>query len=414
LHEGAGVAVRRHHKRVLIYSHDSFGLGHLRRCRAIAHSLVDSDPAVSVLILSGSPIIGSFDFRSRVDFVRVPGVIKLRNGEYVSLNLHIDIEETLAMRSSIIRHTADIFDPDLLIVDKEPLGLRGEVRDTLDLLQRRGTALILGLRDVMDDPEALESEWERKQAVPALAEYYDEIWVYGLPQICDPLAGLAVPWGVRQRMTYTGYLRRNAAEPQVTPEILDVLKREFVLVTPGGGGDGEALIDLVLSAYEYDRALPLAALLVFGPFMLPEQRAVFASRASRLGNVNAITFNARLESLMARAAGVVAMGGYNTFCEILSFDKRALIVPRTAPRLEQYIRSRRAAELGLLTMLSEQEGRDPRVMAAALRRLTEQAPPSTIVIPGLLDGMPSVNRRTRKWLDEGRAGCFAARERLEA
>jgi predicted glycosyltransferase len=414
LHEGAGVAVRRHHKRVLIYSHDSFGLGHLRRCRAIAHSLVDSDPAVSVLILSGSPIIGSFDFRSRVDFVRVPGVIKLRNGEYVSLNLHIDIEETLAMRSSIIRHTADIFDPDLLIVDKEPLGLRGEVRDTLDLLQRRGTALILGLRDVMDDPEALESEWERKQAVPALAEYYDEIWVYGLPQICDPLAGLAVPWGVRQRMTYTGYLRRNAAEPQVTPEILDVLKSEFVLVTPGGGGDGEALIDLVLSAYEYDRALPLAALLVFGPFMLPEQRAVFASRASRLGNVNAITFNARLESLMARAAGVVAMGGYNTFCEILSFDKRALIVPRTAPRLEQYIRSRRAAELGLLTMLSEQEGRDPRVMADALRRLTEQAPPSAVVIPGLLDGMPSVNRRTRKWLDEGRAGCFAARERLEA
>jgi predicted glycosyltransferase len=376
--------------------------------------LVDSDPAVSVLILSGSPIIGSFDFRSRVDFVRVPGVIKLRNGEYVSLNLHIDIEETLAMRSSITRHTADIFDPDLLIVDKEPLGLRGEVRDTLDLLRRRGTALILGLRDVMDDPEALESEWERKQAVPALAEYYDEVWVYGLPQICDPLAGLSVPRSVRERMVYTGYLRRSAAAPQVTPEILGILESEFVLVTAGGGGDGEALIHLVLSAYEYDRALPLHALLVFGPFMLPEQRAEFANRASRLPNVHAITFNARLESLMARAAGVVAMGGYNTFCEILSFDKRALIVPRTAPRLEQLIRAQRAAELGLLTMLSEQEARDPRVMAAALGRLTRQAPPSTVVIPGLLDGMPTVNRLTRKWLDEGRAGCFAARERLDA
>jgi len=117
---------------------------------------------------------------------------------------------------------------------------------------------------------------------------------------------------------------------------------------------------------------------------------------------------------MARAAGVVAMGGYNTFCEILSFDKRALIVPRTAPRLEQFIRAQRAAELGLLTMLSEQEGRDPRVMAGALRRLTGQPPPSTVVVPGLLDGMPNVNRLVRKWLDEGRAGCFAARERLEA
>jgi predicted glycosyltransferase len=406
------VAVRRHHKRVLIYSHDSFGLGHLRRCRAIAHSLVDADPAVSILILSGSPIIGSFDFRSRVDFVRVPGVIKLRNGEYVSLNLHIDIDETLAMRSSIIRHTADIFDPDLLIVDKEPLGLRGEVRDTLDLLQRRGTALVLGLRDVMDDPEALESEWARKHAVPALAEYYDEIWVYGLPQICDPLAGLSVPKNVRERMTYTGYLARTAGELQLTPEIFDIIDSEFLLVTPGGGGDGEALIDLVLSAYESDRDIPYPALLVFGPFMLPEQRAAFATRAAKLANVRAITFNARLESLMARAAGVVAMGGYNTFCEILSFDKRALIVPRTAPRLEQFIRTKRAAELGLLAMLSEHEGRDHRVMADALRLLPRQPLPSTVLIPGLLDGMPVVNRLARNWLDRGRAGCFAARARF--
>jgi len=405
------VTIRRHHKRVLIYSHDSFGLGHLRRCRAIAHSLVDADPAVSILILSGSPIIGSFDFRSRVDFVRVPGVIKLRNGEYVSLNIHIDVDETLAMRSSIIRHTADIFDPDLLIVDKEPLGLRGEVRETLDLLQRRGTALILGLRDVMDDPGALGSEWERKQAVPALAEYYDEIWVYGLPQICNPLAGLPVPASVRERITYTGYLRRSASELHLTPEIMGIIDRQFLLVTPGGGGDGEALIDLVLSAYEYDRDIPHPALLVFGPFMLPETRAAFASRVARLDNVRAITFNARLESLMARAAGVVAMGGYNTFCEILSFDKRALIIPRTAPRLEQFIRTKRAAELGLLSMLSESEGRDPRMMSAALRRLTRQPRPSAAFIPGLLDGMPTVDRLARYWLDQGRPGCFAARAR---
>src|SRR6478736_1616387 len=29
--------------RILIYSHDTFGLGHLRRCRAIAHALVQED-----------------------------------------------------------------------------------------------------------------------------------------------------------------------------------------------------------------------------------------------------------------------------------------------------------------------------------------------------------------------------------
>src|ERR687897_2360635 len=135
---------RRNDGRILIYSHDTFGLGHLRRCRTIAHSLVESFKQLSVLILSGSPIIGSFDFRTRVDFVRVPGVIKLRNGEYTPLHLHLGLEQTLALRSSIVRHTADIFDPHLFLVDKEPLGLRGEVRETLLMLKERGTHLVLG------------------------------------------------------------------------------------------------------------------------------------------------------------------------------------------------------------------------------------------------------------------------------
>ena len=409
------MADRRDHKRILIYSHDTFGLGHLRRCRAIAHSLVDADSSLSVLILSGSPIIGSFDFRSRVDFVRVPGVIKLRNGEYVSLNLHIDIEETLAMRTSIIRHTADIFDPDMLIVDKEPLGLRGEVRPTLDLLRARGTPLILGLRDVMDDPSALETEWERKNAIPALSQYYNEIWVYGLPQICDPLAGLDLPASVRRRMIYTGYLRRHVpAAATAAPHLADLPDGEFLLVTGGGGGDGDGLVDWVLAAYENDPGGLPPVLLVFGPFMQPDHQSAFIARAARLPKVRTITFDAHLENLMARAAGVVAMGGYNTFCEILSFDKPALIVPRTAPRLEQFIRAQRAAELGLVAVLPDNDGRDPRAMAAALLHLMQQPPPSAVVVPGLLDGMASVNRLTQKWLGQGRAERLRVRARRNA
>jgi predicted glycosyltransferase len=388
------------HKRVLIYSHDTFGLGHLRRCRAIAHALVEGDKNLSVLILSGSPIIGSFDFRARVDFVRVPGVIKLRNGEYTSLNLHIAIEETLEMRASIIRHTAAIFDPDLFIVDKEPLGLRGEAGPTLELLRQRGTPIVLGLRDVMDEPSQLGPEWSRKKAVPALKKYYDDIWVYGLPQICDPLAGIGLPQSVRKRMTYTGYLKRSAQSPSM--QLPGLGDEPYLLVTPGGGGDGEALIDWVLSAYEHDRKLPCRALMVLGPFMQPELQAEFMARAARLGRVSAITFDARMESLIANAKGVVAMGGYNTFCEILSFDKRALIVPRTRPRLEQYIRTARAQELGLVRMLIDDNARDPRVMATALRQLPQQNLPSEIVVPGLLDGLDSVNRLARQWLGRWR------------
>jgi predicted glycosyltransferase len=381
-----------------MYSHDTFGLGHLRRCRAIAHSLVERFSQLSVLILSGSPIIGSFDFRARVDFVRIPGVIKLRNGEYTSLNLHLDIEQTLQLRGSIIRHTAEMFEPDIFIVDKEPAGLRGEVLETLEALKRRGARLVLGLRDVMDEPRLLEPEWQRKNVLPALRELYDEIWVYGLPQICDPLEGISLPKRVRRKVIYTGYLHRSVPTHGVPPRFPEITQRPYLLVTTGGGGDGEALIDWVLSAYEHDPLLPYPALVVLGPFMQPERQAEFMDRAARVKRVDVITFHSHLETLVARAAGVVAMGGYNTFCEILSLDKRALIVPRTTPRLEQFIRASRAEQLGLVRLLRDDGSLDPAVMARALRELPRQNLPSEVVVPGLLEGLINVDRLVAPWL----------------
>jgi predicted glycosyltransferase len=394
------MATHRGSARVLIYSHDSMGLGHLRRCSTIAHALVEHRRNLSVLILSGSPIIGSFDFRSRVDFVRIPGVIKLRNGEYTSLNLDIDLEQTTMMRSEIIRHTADIFSPDVFIVDKEPLGLRGEVSETLHMLRNRGTRLVLGLRDVMDEPRSLAPEWQRKRAMPALRDLYDEIWIYGLPQICDPLEGLHVPRAVRRKMVYTGYLRRSLPPPRRPHQLPEIVNRPYILVTTGGGGDGDSLIEWVLRTYESRHPVLYPALLVLGPFMQPERQDEFMRRAAALENVDAITFDARMEELEANAVGVVAMGGYNTFCEILSLDKRALIVPRTKPRMEQYIRASRAQELGLVRMLEDDERLDPAVMRRALLELPYQKKPSDVVVPGLLEGLDNVNRLIEPWLTE--------------
>ncbi len=378
--------------RILIYSHDSFGLGHLQRSRTIAHSLVERHKGLSVLIVSGSPIIGSFDFRTRVDFVRIPGVIKLRNGDYSSLSLHLDITQVVTLRSAIIRHTAESFRPDLVIVDKEPLGLRGELEETLIAMRAMGVPLVLGLRDVMDEATLLAREWQAKNLMPALEAFYDEVWIYGLPQIHEPLSGLPLPPAVRERLVYTGYLRRHAGSVPPGEGADPGFDGPYLLVTTGGGGDGEELVDWVLSAYEHDRDLPWPALLLYGPFMSAERRERFDARVARLPRVRARTFEARAERLVAGAAGVVAMGGYNAFCEILSFDKRAVIVPRRVPRLEQYIRAARADELGLMRMLSDERGRDPAVMAAALRALPLQPLPSQVVVPGLLEGLDNINR----------------------
>ncbi len=384
--------------RLLIYSHDSFGLGHIRRTRAIAHSLVARRDDLSVLILSGSPVVGSFEFCGRIDFVRIPGVVKLRHGDYASYSLDMGIEEIMTLRAEIIRRTAEVFRPDVFLVDKEPLGMKGEVRDTLTMLKAQGTVNILGLRDVMDDPGQLADEWDRKSAIPALRDLYDQVWVYGLPEVFAPLDGLPIPASVTAKTAYTGYIRRSTLQGVAKPRPAG-LKSPYVLVTAGGGGDGEDLIDWVLGAYEHDPDIPVRAFVVLGPFMPANLQARFRDRARRLDKVAMTTFEPNLESIMKRAEGVVSMGGYNTFCEILSFDKPALVVPRAVPRMEQHIRAARAQELGLLTMLGDAKQRDPRRMAQAIRNLPSQPKPSQVSLPGLLDGLPAIGRLLDDWLD---------------
>lgn len=377
--------------RVMFYSHDTFGLGHLRRSRALAQTITGAIPDSSALILTGSPVAGRFAFAPGVDHVRLPGVTKRPDGSYVSAALGIDIDETTRLRAALILASAQEYDPDLLIVDKEPTGFRGELLPTLDHLARRGKArVVLGLRDVLDEPHVLAGEWARKGAVAAAEEYYHELWIYGLQSIYTPTEGLDFASHMAGITHYTGYLRRDLGDIGEPPQ------QPYILITPGGGGDGAAMVDLVLLAYEQDPNLGPRAVLVYGPFLSGDRRAAFEARVDRLrGRVTAVGFESQIETLFAGAAGVVCMGGYNTFCEVLSFDKRAVIVPRTKPRLEQYIRASRAEKLGLVRVLDEhRDGLTPRAMIEAIRALPDQTPPSEACIPGLLDGLDVVTRRT--------------------
>jgi len=376
--------------RILMYSHDTFGLGHLRRCRTIAHSLVEDFRGLSVLIISGATIAGAFDYRARVDFVKIPSVIKLHNGEYQSMERHRDLDDTLKMRRAIIRHTAETFDPDIFIVDKEPMGLKGEVEETLTYLKTRGTTLILGLREVMDSPHLLDAEWKRKNVMPKIAQFYDNVWVYGPPDFYDPLVGLDVPESVRNKMSFVGFLQRGVSKE----ELPNHRPREpYILVTTGGGGDGADLVNDVMRAYQRDETLQHKALVVLGPYMPTNKRRKLMRRAESIPWIEVIEFDNRMEELVAGATAVVAMGGYNTYCEILSFDKPALIVPRVQPREEQLIRAQRATEMGLVDMLLPEESEDPARMSAALKALLQRPAPSKSASEAVrLEGLPHISQ----------------------
>jgi predicted glycosyltransferase len=326
---------------ILMYSHDTYGLGHIRRSMAIASHLIE--PRVNILILTGSPIAGRFSFPEQIDFVRIPGMIKRTNEEYLPLSIKINARHALDIRKNIITATVKTFQPQLFIVDKEPLGLKREVLPALQWLRRNrpGTRTILGLRDIMDDAQTTRQEWQDKGVYRILEELYSEIWVYGNRELYDPIREYGIPDTISTKIHFTGYIPRKVP----SPEGVQSVRKEhglqegekLVVVTTGGGGDGFGMMDTYLKMLEAAPA-PFKSILITGPFMPKSERKNLHKRSRKLG-VRLYHFYRQMEKVFAAADVVVSMGGYNTLCEILSQRTLSLVVPRETPRKEQMIRA---------------------------------------------------------------------------
>ncbi len=337
---------------ILMYSHDTYGLGHIRRTMAIASHLQNAN--TNILILTGSPIVGRFTFPEQVDFVRIPGMIKKTNNEYQSLSIRIEANQALKIRTDIIKATAKTFQPDLFIVDKEPLGLRREVLPTLKWLKRNApkTRSILGLRDILDDSGVIRQDWSKKRVYHYLKTLYDEIWVYGERDIYDPIIQYNLSEELSSKVIFTGYIPRKKIDEETPAKIRKQFRvfddDIFIVVTTGGGGDGSEVLDHYISLHDqYPESLPFKSVMITGPFMPRSKREELRKRASKCG-IKVMPFHPRMEELIKAADLVVSMGGYNTLCEILTQRTPALIIPRESPRREQLIRAERMQRRGLV------------------------------------------------------------------
>lgn len=326
-----------------MYSHDTYGLGHIRRTMAIASCL--RHPQTNILILTGSPIAGRFSFPAQVDFVRIPGMIKKTNEEYLPLSIKINAMHALDIRKNIITATVKTFKPNLFIVDKEPLGLKKEILPTLKWLQRclPDTRTVLGLRDIMDDGDTIKKSWKKKGIYRILDKYYSEIWIYGIREFYDPIKEYEIPDDIRRKTFFTGYIPRKVKQKKeaIKEKHRNRIRDEdrLIVVTNGGGGDGYPVIDAYLSMLESQgKSVPFKSILITGPFMPKSQRMNVFKRAKKLG-VLVFHFYRQMEKILAAADLVISMGGYNTLCELMSQQTVTLLIPRETPRMEQTIRA---------------------------------------------------------------------------
>jgi predicted glycosyltransferase len=380
--------------RLLMYAHDTYGLGHLRRSLAIVDHLTWAIPGLTTLLVTGSPVVHHFALPARTDYVKLPAVVKTGDEQYRARDLDLSAERIIGLRAAIIAGTAAHFAPDVVLVDHAPLGMKGELLPALRHLRRAAphTHLVLGLRDVLDEPRKVRQQWAARGVYGAIAEFYDRVLVYGQSDMFDPVQAYAFPPSLAARTRFCGYIRREEpvrAASDLRAE-LGLGDDPFVLVTTGGGGDGAALEDAFLAALHHlNRGHALRAVMVTGPLMAPQERARLEERARGLP-VRVLAFHPDVPGLMRASSLVVAMGGYNTLCEIVASGRPAVIVPRTRPRLEQHIRAQAFAARGLVEMVPADEVTPARLATALERALLQGSPPVAIYKRWDGNGLPRI------------------------
>ena len=356
-------------RRFLLYSNEMVGLGHLRRTIAITGRLAQVDTGATALIVTGSPIQPLFDLPPRVETVTLPTLTRDPNGRRRSRRLALELEEIADLRASIAVAAAEAFHPHCTIVDRFPTGVGGELEPALEMLKAHGSKLVLGLRDIEDDPAEVRRTW-RPAVREAIERYYDLILVYGPEQpSLDAIDCLG--WNdleVSIPVAHVGYVG-TPLPAWAANELPDT----YVLATVGGGSDGFEVLRTFVEAIRFER-LPHPAVVVAGPLMPEEHFRRLEALADGL-DVSLWRFRADLEHVIAGARAVVCMAGYNTVSELMRARRPALLVPRVEPIQEQLLRARDLQRRGLQDVL-EPRDLSPAAMRAALERVLARPLPT--------------------------------------
>jgi len=364
-------------KKIVVYSHDTFGLGNVRRMLAITEHLLENIPELSILLISGSPMIHSFRLPAqRFDYLKLPCIGRTLSGDYISKKLGTNFDELVALRSQIIQAAVSNFSPDVVIVDKKPRGIADELTSTLELIHHSmpATDVILLVRDILDDPQITRQIWLKNHYFQSIECYYHSILVMGSQVVFDVCEEYGFPTKIAKKVIFCGYINRNQlAVNAKTPLQFSDLNKIKILITVGGGEDGLAPIKHYLNGLKRNvQNGALSTLIVTGPEMSQQHKKDIQNSAKVLNHVQIVDFIPDLAAHMQAADLIISMAGYNTIVEILAMNKPAIVIPRVKPVKEQLIRAEHMDKIGLLKCIHPDELSPEHLMNEVTAQLGKQ------------------------------------------
>jgi predicted glycosyltransferase len=276
-------------------------------------------------------------------------LVKVSGGRYRGVGLSRD--ETVEARREQFLGAVELFQPGLVLIDRHPYGIAGELRDGLLKAGELGARIVLSLRDVLDDPAVIAGEMAEEGWVN-LPETFDSVMVYGSREFCDH----EDEYGLPMVPHYCGWVVEPPDEGDRDPQ--------WLVVTAGGGADGAAVYRLGVETAELrpDWKVTLLA----GPYAQLESIRGWVSQSVANRRVRIEVDVPGCGPWFASAGAALQMAGYNSTFESLAAGIRPLLVPRRHPRTEQLLRAHRLAALGLADVLDQEVG------AVAVSRLLDQ------------------------------------------
>lgn len=349
-------------RKLLLYSHDTYGLGHLRRNLRVARHLLELDSKLQIVLVSGSTVSERFLLPKGLTLIKLPPVRKVGAERYQPLDPQLGIGLIRRARTAIMSDVVRRLRPDVLLVDHSPAGMHGELLGVFDTVRTYcpETRIVLGLRDILDAPDAVVRNFADQDLYRIIADAYDQVLVYGSRDVFDVGTSYQLPEDVRNRLVYCGYLRPAPSSEAARGET-PLIDSPYLLATAGGGGDGGVVL---AGAIEAGRLLGTHTLAVAGPLMGDADYAALEAMAAGVGSLQLVRFHPQLQAAMAGAAAIVTMGGYNSLSEAVATDVSTVVVPRREPRLEQTIRAQLFAQRGLVRVVELGPGLGSRIAAA--------------------------------------------------
>ena len=195
--------------RVLIFTHDGRGLGHLRRLSRIAKKLQER---AAVLLITGHRA-ASWMMPEECEFVHIPSLesIDIQRSKHYGRQpfLYPGPVNGRDIRHSLIESVFSSFQPDALILDYLAMGQDEEMFDFVKAQRARHSYFIL--RGVLGEPAEIQISVFNPKSTYLLENCYDRIFVAADRNMVDVGAEYNLSSILRDKLFYTGYVTHELA-----------------------------------------------------------------------------------------------------------------------------------------------------------------------------------------------------------